>query len=92
MVEYTVTHKGNGEEHNILKFMGRTYEFTMIPCECGKKGNAPFFEDQVQDDFPDLPEYIIDALSDIDYETSKSLELIQEETSGNRSDTVYRFG
>ena len=78
MVEYTVTHKGNGEEHNILKFMGRTYEFTMIPCECGKKGNAPFFEDQVQDDFPKLPEYIIDALSDIDYETSESLELLQE--------------
>lgn len=78
MVEYTVTYKGNGEEHNILKFMGRTYELTMIPCECGKKGNAPFFEDQVQDDFPNLPEYFIDALSEIDYETSESLELLQE--------------
>lgn len=46
----------NGIEKTELTFRNETYDFSMLPCEDGRKSDKQVFDEQVTNKYPELKE------------------------------------
>lgn len=62
----------NGVEKFELTFCGKTYDYSMLPTTCGRKGDKPAFDTQVEREMADVPEPVLELLDAISWEDSGS--------------------
>lgn len=60
----------NGIEKTELTFRGETYDFSMLPCEHGRRSDKHGFDKQVTNKYPELKEEdeLIDILDDLSWQ------------------------
>ena len=59
----------NGIEKKELSFLGKTFDYSMIPNDSGSKSDKPGFDTQIEleDEIKNLPDEVLEALGDISF-------------------------
>lgn len=73
----------NEIEKRTLIFRGEKFSYNMRPSALGRRGDAPCFQRQLEDRFPDLSEDILESVDELDfsddeYEIFAILEMLDE--------------
>lgn len=63
----------NGLEKRTLVFRGIEFTYTMQPTEIGTEGDAPCFTSQLETEFPELSEDLLERVDMLDTETDADL-------------------
>jgi hypothetical protein len=73
MARFSVTFENNVIKKELF-FMDKTFSYRMVDVDFGKIGDAKCFEFQVVEEFSELDEEIIDAVSTLDFGDEDEIE------------------
>jgi len=76
MAEYKVTYTADGKVKKELTYRNANFSYTMIPNEYGKTGDKKGFMYQVEEQFPNEDEDVLDALDSLGFADEDGIEEI----------------
>lgn len=63
MSKYSITYENGITKHELV-FRSKTFDYRMLPCDLGMKGDKPCFTDQLSNIFDDLDKEQLDEIMD----------------------------